>query len=91
MGVFPEAGVAGRPRANPPTRAAAIGSRKPAPIEGPLLAGEPAVAVRRWLIGPELLGWYAFHGWARLVRAPRQDRRTARAVGVWGFALFLWR
>jgi hypothetical protein len=91
MGIFPEAGVAGADHAR--IRAlAAVAARRlaaPGPVEGSLLAGEPAVAVRRWLIGPELLGWYVFHGWAHLIRGLGRLGRGPRAVGVWGFALFL--
>jgi len=91
MGVFPEAGVADgdRERIRQLARVAALRLAQTDTIEGSLLAGEPAVAVRRWLIGPELLGWYAFHGWAHLVRALGRIGGTARMIGVWGFALFL--
>lgn len=91
MGVFPEAGVAqeDHERIRHLAKVAATRLDSPAPVAGSLLAGEPAVAVRRWLIGPELLGWYAFHGWAHLIRAAGRLGDTPRAIGVWGFALFL--
>ena len=59
------------------------------PVSASLLPGEPAVTVRRWLIGPELLGWYCFNGWGHLIRALGRLGKAPRAVGVWGFALFL--
>ena len=91
MGVFPEAGVAAgdRERIRQLARVATARLADTERVDGSLLAGEPAVTVRRWLIGPELLGWYAFHGWARLIRALGRGGRTLRMVGVWGFALFL--
>ncbi len=45
--------------------------------------------MKRWLIVPELAGWYAFYGFARLSRRLGRFGKTPRAVGVWGFALFL--
>jgi hypothetical protein len=91
LGVFPEAGVAeeDRDRIRALARVAAARLKAPDPVRGSLLSGQPAVTVRRWLIGPELLGWYAFHGWAHLIRAAGRLGDTPRAVGVWGFALFL--
>ena len=91
MGVFPEAGVAegDRERIRRLAQVAAMNLAARTPVSGSLLAGEPAVAVRRWLIGPELLGWYCFHGWAHLIRALGGLGATPRAIGVWGFALFL--
>ena len=90
-GVFPEAGVAEKDR-HRLRRLARVAAKRLASVDqvdGSLLAGEPAVEVRRWLIGPELLGWYAFHGWAHLIRGAGRLGDTPRAVGVWGFALFL--
>ena len=78
MGVFPEAGVAEeRPRAHPASCQGCGGApRLPlGPVDGSLLAGEPAVAVRRWLIGPELLGWYC------LPRLGAPDPRRSAALG----------
>jgi hypothetical protein len=91
LGVFPEAGVAESDRARIRRLARFTAARLalPSPVAGSILAGEPAVAVRRWLIGPELLGWYCFHGWAHLIRGLGRLGNTARAGGVWGFALFL--
>jgi hypothetical protein len=90
-GVFPEAGVAeaDRERVRRLATVAATGLTGTDPISGSLLAGHSAVTVRRWLIGPELLGWYCFHGWAYLIRALGRLGPMPRAVGVWGFALFL--
>jgi hypothetical protein len=90
-GVFPETGVAeeDRDRLRHLARIAAVRLGSVDTVDASLLAGEPAVAVRRWLIGPELLGWYAFHGWAHLIRAAGRFGDAPRAVGVWGFALFL--
>jgi len=90
-GVFPEAGVAevDRDRLRHLAKVAAERLGKVDAVEGSLLAGEHAVSVRRWLIGPELLGWYAFHGWAHLIRAAGRLGDAPRAAGVWGFALFL--
>ncbi len=90
-GVFPEAGVAEEDRNRLRYLAKVAAERLNAldTIDGSLLAGEPAVAVRRWLIGPELLGWYAFHGWAHLIRAAGRLGDAPRAAGVWGFAVFL--
>ncbi|MCB1500405.1 MAG: hypothetical protein KDK07_11565 [Bauldia sp.] len=91
LGIFPEAGVAGGDHARIRALAAVAAERLAATdqVSGSLLAGEPAVAIRRWLIGPELLGWYAFHGWAHFIRALGRLGAVPRAVGVWGFALFL--
>ncbi len=91
MGVFPEAGVAAgdSDRIQDLARVAAQRLAAVDAVDGPLLAGEPAVKVKRWLIGPELAGAGAFRLWARLIRSMGRMGRTARAVGVWGFALFL--
>lgn len=91
MGMFPEAGVAeaDRDRVRDIARVAAMRLTVPGPVSSSLLAGEPAVTVRRWLIGPELLGWYCFHGWAHLIRGLGRLGPAPRALGVWGFALFL--
>jgi len=90
-GIFPEAGVAeeDHDRLRRLAKVAASRLRTAESVSTSLLAGEPAVAVRRWLIGPELLGWYAFHGWAHLIRAAGRVGTAPRAVFVWGFALFL--
>ncbi|HET7714386.1 MAG TPA: hypothetical protein VFK86_02055 [Bauldia sp.] len=91
MGIFPESGVAeaDRQRVRRLARLAATRLNSRDAVSGSLLAGEPAVRVRRWLIGPELLGWYCFHGWARLIDGLGRLGATPRAIGVWGFALFL--
>jgi antitoxin (DNA-binding transcriptional repressor) of toxin-antitoxin stability system len=92
FGIFPEPGVAAddQDRLTHLARVAAARlAETDGPVAGPLLSGEPAVTVRRWLIGPELAGWYAFHGWARLIRALGRTGNTARMAGVWGFALYL--
>ena len=91
LGVFPEAGVAAgdRERLQRLARAAAARLAETDAVSGSLLAGEPAVSVKRWLIGPELLGWYAFHGWAHLLRRLSRPHGTARRIGAWAFALFL--
>jgi hypothetical protein len=53
-----------------------------------LLAGEPAVEVRRWLIGPNSSAG-TFHGWAHLIPRRRASGRDTAGGWVWGFALFL--
>jgi hypothetical protein len=91
MGVFPESGVAAddRGRIQHLARVAAERLGSVDTVDGSLLAGEPAVAVKRWLIGPELAGARAFRLWAHLIRTMGRMGSTARAIGVWGFALFL--
>lgn len=91
MGIFPEPGVADAEHARL-MQLARVAAARLAETEAPtasLLSGTAAVTVRRWLIAPELAGWYAFHGWARLIRALGRIGNTARMAGVWGFALFL--
>lgn len=91
LGVFPEAGVAAgdQDRLHLIARTAAARLAEDGAPTGSLLAGTPAVSVKRWLIGPELLGWYAFHGWAKLLRGVGRPGGTARRIGAWAFALFL--
>lgn len=91
MGVFPEAGVA----ENDMARVAALGAVAAKRLAAghapgaPLLAGEPAVKVKRWLVVPELLAWYGFYAWATFIRWLGKIHPAARAVGVYAFALFL--
>ncbi len=91
LGVFPESGVASddQARLHQLARTTAARLAEAETITGSLLAGTPAVTVKRWLIGPELLGWYAFHGWARLLRGIGRPGGMTRRVGAWAFALFL--
>lgn len=92
MGVFPPAGVGEHDLARVRGLArvvagqlAAAGTLPP----GSLLRGEPAVAIRRWSVVPELLAWYAFYGWAVALRALGRVHAGLRAVGVYAFAVFL--
>lgn len=91
LGVFPRAGVAeddmGRVR-----RLGAVAAARLADAGasgGPLLAGEPAVAIKRWFVVPELLAWYFFYAWAQFIRFLGRVHGGLRAVGVYAFAIFL--
>jgi len=91
LGVFPKAGVAAddHDRLHRLARAAAARLAEEDAVAGPLLSGRPAVTVKRWLIGPELVGWYAFRGWARLLRGLGRPGGTVRRVGASAFGVFL--
>jgi hypothetical protein len=54
-----------------------------------LLVGEPALSITRWLVIPERLASYCFHGAAVVVVALGKIHRSLRTVGVYGFAVFL--
>lgn len=92
MGVFPPAGVSECDLARVRALGRVAAGRLTAasiPRRGPLLQDEPAVAVQRWAVVPELLGWYCFYGWAVALRALGRVHAGLRAVGVYGFAVFL--
>jgi len=91
MGVFPEAGVAKDDVARVGALGAVAAKRLAAGHAPgtPLLKGEPAVKVKRWLVVPELLAWYGFYGWAAAIRWLGKIHPAARAAGVYAFALFL--
>jgi hypothetical protein len=92
MGVFPESGISAADRTRIARLAESAAKRLaalPAAPGGSLLAGEPAVTVKLWLIGPELVGWYCFHGWARFNRALGRPGLPLRRAGAWAFAVFL--
>lgn len=91
MGVFPEAGVARGDHARIRALGALLGERLEAGVpEGtPFLRGAPAVAVKRWLIVPERLARACFHGAAVSVSGLGRAGPVPRAIGVYGFAVFL--
>ncbi|MEO8668025.1 MAG: hypothetical protein ABI399_05870 [Bauldia sp.] len=91
LGVFPSAGVAGEDLTRV-KRLASVAARRL--IAGrapgaPLLSGEDAVSVKRWLAVPELLAWYCFYGSAVTIRALGKVHRGLRVAGVLAFAIFL--
>jgi hypothetical protein len=55
----------------------------------PLLCGMGAVEVNRRYLVPELIGWYLFRGWARVLRLLGRLGRWARHAGIALFMLFL--
>lgn len=91
LGVFPRAGVADDDVA----RVRHLGSLVARQLstagmpQGPLLAGEPVVAIKRWFVVPELLAWYFFCAWALIIRLLGKHHRGLRAIGVYAFAIFL--
>jgi hypothetical protein len=90
LGFFPQAGVAKSDRERADDLAAALSDRfRDGALHRSYLAGEPAVSVRRWLIVPELLAWYCFAAWAKVIQSLGQVSRALRTVGVYGFAIFL--
>jgi hypothetical protein len=91
LGVFPDAGVAGRDLTRVQHLAAVAARRLMAGRTPgtPLLAGEPTVSVKRWLAVPELLARYCFHGAAVTIEALGRISRGLRVAGVIGFAIFL--
>lgn len=92
MGVFPPAGVSehdlARVRRLARVVAGGLAAASALP-PGPLLRGEPAVAIKRWSVAPELLAWYCFYCWAVALRALGRVHARLRAVGVYAFAVFL--
>ena len=89
LGVFPRAGVCEADLARVRALGAAAASRLAHPLHGaPLLRGEPAVTVNRWLMVPELLAWYCFYAWAALIVRLGKAHPVLRAAGVYAFALF---
>lgn len=92
MGVFPPAGVGEHDLARVRGLARVVAGRLAATSvlpAGPLLRGEPAVAIKRWSVVPELLAWYCFYGWAVALRALGRVHAGLRALGVYAFAVFL--
>ena len=91
LGMFPKAGVA----AGDMERLERLGATAAKSLSAPrtpgssLLAGEPALAVRRWLVVPELLASYCFRGAARVVRSLGEAGPAVRRAAVYGFAVFL--
>lgn len=55
----------------------------------PLLAGQPAVVVKRWFILPEVLGWYCFRAWAKIVQQAGRWHPILRSGAIYIFAVFL--
>lgn len=54
-----------------------------------LLRGEDAVQVNRHYVVPELVGWYVFRFWARLIRGSGRIWSGLRHMGVFLFSIFL--
>ena len=72
LGVFPRAGVSELDVARVRGLGRVVARRLSAGSDacrGPLLRGEPALAIQRWSVVPELLAWYCFFGWAVAIRA----------------------
>src|SRR5262249_7909907 len=57
--------------------------------DSPLLAGMHAAPVNQRYVLPELIGWYWFRGWARLLRWLGRLGRPARRAGVYLFVVCL--
>jgi hypothetical protein len=92
IGVFPPAGVSEHDLARVRRLGRVVAGRLLAArnaCQGPLLRGEPAVAIKRWSVVPELLAWYCFYGWAVAIRALGRLHTGLRALGVYAFAVFL--
>ena len=88
MGVFPPAGVGEHDVARVRDLARVVAGRL-GTGRGPMLRGEPAVAIERWSVISELLAWYCFRGSARAIRALGRLHAGLRAAGVYAFAVFL--
>jgi hypothetical protein len=91
LSVFPRPGISDDDRERLRRLAAQVATQaKPGRPPGEsYLKGEPALPIKRWLAVPELLAWYCFYGSARVIRALGELHPALRAVGVFGFALFL--
>jgi hypothetical protein len=91
LGVFPSMGVAGKDLTRIEGLASVVARRLTTGRQGSssFLRGEAAVAVTRWLVVPELLGWYCFRASARVIRLLGTLHSGLRTVGVLGFAVFL--
>jgi len=91
MGVFPPVGIAETEL----ERLRGLGAEVAAQLKAGRPAGAsatnamPAPAIRRWLVVPELLAWYCFRAWARFIVWLGAIDRRLRAIGVYGFAIFL--
>jgi hypothetical protein len=89
--VFPRAGVSEADQ----TRIRELGSTAARRLDerrmvgASLLTGEPALAVKRWSIVPELLAWYCFHAWAVTIQQLGKWHPELRRLGVYAFAVFL--
>ena len=91
LGIFPEAGTSSGDLERVRRLGAVVASRlSTSRTPGrPLLVGEPAVTVTRWLIVPELLASYCFRAWAGALWRMGTMHPALRAAGVYGFASFL--
>ena len=63
--------------------------KRPQSEDAPWLAGMGAVHVNRRYVVPELIGWYWFRGWARLIRWLGRWGRLPRLAGVYSFVVGL--
>lgn len=92
LGVLPEAGVAG----DDMDRLARLGAALARQLDHPdfsrgesMLRGMDAVEINRRYVFPELLAWYVFRFWARLIRGSGRVWIGLRHLGVFLFGLFL--
>jgi hypothetical protein len=91
-GIFPPAGIAAAELAGVARFSGAIVNqldRLSQPDAAPLLAGLGAVRVNERYVLPELVGWYWFRGWARLLRFLGGPDSLARLAGVYLFVICL--
>ena len=92
LGVFPIAGVGENDLARVRRLGDVLAARLPTASETrprPLLEGEPAVVIKRWSVVPELVAWYCFRAWARIIRALGRIHKAVRTAAVYAFSVFL--
>ena len=89
LGMFPKAGISDEELGRLEQLGQVAARRFDPADDSPLLRGEPAVEVKRWLVVPELLGWYFFSGWARIIDVLGRIHSVLKLVGIAGFIVFL--
>lgn len=92
MGVFPKAGISKSDMKRVKRLAAALAEQLRADrrISAVQIAGAPSVSVNRWLVIPELIAWYCFYAWGWVAHQLGRVHSGLRALGVYGFVLFLF-
>jgi hypothetical protein len=91
-GIFPPAGISAADLAGIARFSRAILNQRDKLMKGddaPLLRGLGAVQVNPRYVVPELIGWYWFRGWARLIRALGRMGSVPRLAGVYLFVVCL--